>query len=256
MSNKWEGLFGFAKKHGTVIGIIAAGTGLVVTSIITAQRTPKYLELQKEARKDLELEEDEKVPIKETAIDIFKAYWPAIVSGALSITCMALSFKEETKKNMALTAAANLAEQSLMTYQNKVVETIGESKEKKIRDSIAKDQINNNPLEDESKAITTGNGDTLCYEPLTGRYFYQNIDTIRKVPAMMNDETYSAGEVTVNETFSYIGLDPVDYIVGDDLKWYAEDGPVELVLTSALDKYDRPVLVINFDRPPKYKLDY
>ena len=214
MSNKWEGLFGFAKKHGTVIGIIAAGTGLVVTSIITAQRTPKYLELQKEARKDLELEEDEKVPIKETAIDIFKAYWPAIVSGALSITCMALSFKEETKKNMALTAAANLAEQSLMTYQNKVVETIGESKEKKIRDSIA------------------------------------------KVPAMMNDETYSAGEVTVSETFSYMGLDPVDYIVGDDLKWYAEDGPVELVLTSALDKYDRPVLVINFDRPPKYKLDY
>ena len=55
MSNKWEGLFGFAKKHGTVIGIIAAGTGLVVTSIITAQRTPKYLELQKEARKVLEL---------------------------------------------------------------------------------------------------------------------------------------------------------------------------------------------------------
>ena len=51
------------------------------------------------------------------------------------------------KRNAALAAAYTLTKSTLHDYSSKVVETIGEKKERSIRDSINKEKLDKNPVD-------------------------------------------------------------------------------------------------------------
>ena len=107
-------------------------------------------------------------------MDIVKLTWkvfiPPILMGATSIACIIGANSINTSRNAALAALYSLSETAFREYKNKVIEEIGRNKELKIRDDITKDQINNNPMRDRT-VIITGNGDVLCYDKLSDRYF-------------------------------------------------------------------------------------
>jgi len=116
---------------------------------------------------------------KEKAKMVWKLYIPTFTSGAVTIACIIAANKIGARKTAAITAAYSLTERAFVEYKDKVVETLGEKKEKGVRDAIVQDRINEKP-----PSVVLGTGPVLCCELFTMRYFYSDIETLRKA---MND---------------------------------------------------------------------
>lgn len=246
-----------ASKHSPAILTGLGVAGMITTVIFAVKATPKAVKmLEKEKKKKGE----DLTPV-ETVKATWKCYIPAAVSGVVSIACVIGANSVNARRNAALAAAYSMSESALKTYKDKVRETIGEKKEKEIRDEIAKDQVRNDPPTNKEVYIT-GLGETLCFDPITGRYFMCSIEKLKRVERELNEmvKSSSDGMVRLNDYYFKIGLKTID--MGDFLVWTESQleagdylvnrGPVELDLSSCLTEDDRPCLVVGFWEPPTY----
>ena len=164
----------------TGIGI----AGMVATTVLAVKATPKALELIKNEQELAESYNEELTQMDKVKV-CWKCYIPAAVTGVMSITCLIGASSVNTKRNAALTAAYTLSDSAVREYREKVVETIGEKKEKTIKDKISEDTIKQNPIT-KSEVYITDKGDSLCFEPMSGRYFKSDIDKIKRTKNNLN----------------------------------------------------------------------
>ena len=153
----------------TGIGI----AGMATTVVLAVRVTPKALKLIEDRKKELyPLDDNGEVVMPKTEVikAAWKSYIPAAVTGVMSITCLIGASSVNARRNAALYSAYKLSETALTEYKDKVVETIGEKKEKAVRDAVAKDKIEKNPVT-KKEVIITEKGNTLCYDTISGRYF-------------------------------------------------------------------------------------
>lgn len=225
----------------TGIGI----AGMVATTVLAVHATPKALALLEEKKL-----ERERISAVDTVKTTWKCYIPAAVTGVTSIACLIGANSVNARRSAALATAYSLSQTALAEYKDKVVETIGEKKEQVIRESIAKDKLENDPVRS-NEVIITDKGTTLCYDGIFGRYFKSDIDTIKRAVNAINRKMVS-GEmyVSLNEFYDEIGLGPIP--IGDDLGWNLDDGTIEVDFTSHLAEDGTPCLVILYNVNPKY----
>jgi len=227
----------------TGIGI----AGMITTTIMAVRATPKAIKLIEERKEENDV--DKLTPI-ELIKTTWKCYIPAAITGGLSIVCLIGASSVNARRNAALATAYTLSESALKEYQEKVIETIGEKKEQTVRDAIAKDKIDRNPVSSK-EIIITEKGNTLCYDSISGRYFKSDIDKLKKVENELNrrmrDETY----ISLNEFYYEIGLNPIS--IGDDIGWNIDRGYIELNFSSQLTDDGNPCLVIDYQVAPRYE---
>ena len=230
--------------------------GMITTTVLAVKATPKALRIIENYREENEFAEDETVRPVDAVKLTWKCYVPAAVTCVASAACLIGASSVNARRNAALATAYKLSETALTEYKEKVVETIGERKEQDIRDAIAKDKIEANPVT-QREIIVTGNGATLCYDPLSDRYFEGDIEKIRKAVNDLNLRMFDEMYISLNEFYSEIGLKPIG--VGEDLGWNVNNGDkIELYFSAQLSDEqascgeNRPCLVIEFNRPPKY----
>jgi hypothetical protein len=241
-------------RHSPEILLTMGITGMITTTVIAVKATPKALSLMEEKKRELEVE---KLTPVETVKTTWKCYVPAAISGGVSIACLIGSNSVNARRNAALATAYKLSETAFSEYRDKVVETIGEKKERVVRDKVSEEQVKNNPVS-KTEVIVTGKGHTLCYEPLSGRYFYSDIDKIRRAANELNrriiTDPFDDG-VTVNDFYEEIGLPPT--ATGDGLGWTVSIGLIDIYPSAQMAEDDsehegEPCLVLNYVNPPKY----
>lgn len=238
----------------TGIGI----AGMLTTTAMAVRATPKALQIYEEEvhRRNLDAVRGEPVIIKRTDVIkwTWKCYIPSCVVGGLSTVCLIGASSVNSKRNTVLATAYTLSESVLKDYQEKVIETIGEKKEQGIRDAIAKDRIDNNPVDNQT-VIITNKGETLCYDMISGRYFKTDIDRIKKAEIELSRIMLDNRYVALNDFYYEIGLAGIG--IGDDLGWNIDDSRIDLYFTSQLTPDGEPCLVINYRVQPRegyYKL--
>lgn len=254
------------KKHSpeilTGIGVV----GMMTTVALAVKATPKAAQLIEEERyrqnKELlkEAEENGVEEVKQidrlSAIDTIKASWkcyiPAAATGAMSIFCIVGASSVSARRNAALAAAYSISESALKEYRDKVVETIGEKKEKNIREAITKDQLEKNPVENH-EVILTNKGDTLCYDVLSGRYFRSDMDKLNRSVNEINRLIINDGYVSLNDFYEEIGLEPTK--LGYELGWRLDTGTIELEFDAHLATDGTPCLVVDYSSMPQYEYD-
>ena len=231
----------------TGIGI----AGMVATTVLAVKATPKAIELIKNEKELAESYNEELTPMDKVKV-CWKCYIPAAVTGVMSITCLIGASSVNTKRNAALTAAYTLSDSALREYREKVVETIGEKKEKTIKDKISEDTIKQNPVT-KSEVYITDKGDSLCFEPMSGRYFKSDIDKIKRAKNNLNEkilvDAFNAG-VSLNDFYEEIGLPKTS--MGENLGWNLDTGIIDIYLSAQITDEGTPCLVINYTNPPKY----
>lgn len=227
----------------TGIGI----AGMIMTTIAAVKATPKALDLIE--RKKEELKVDKLSPI-ETIKTAWKPYVPAIITGLTSTGCLIGATSLNVRRTAALATAYKLSETALSEYRDKVVESIGERKEKTIRDQIAEDRIRKNPVT-KSEVVVTDKGRTLCFDPISGRYFYSTIETIRRAELNVKEEILKSisGYASLNDFYDELELDHIS--VGDDLGWNV-DNPISLDFSSQLNDNGEPSVVLDYIVTPRY----
>ena len=202
----------------------------------------------KDKKEELDYEEDEKLPVIEIVKATWKCYIPAAVTGVTSVACLIGASSVNLRRNAALTAAYNLSTTALAEYKEKVVETIGEKKERTIRDKVAEERINKNPV-NQSAIVVTGKGNTRCFDTITKRRFTSDIEAMNRIvnelnKRMINGEDY----ISLNEFYYEIGLDSC--LIGDELGWNVRDHLIELDFSAQLDTDGVPCIVVDYLYPP------
>lgn len=247
----------FASEHRTSLMIGGGIAGMVIAGVTAVRVTPKasmLLEERRCSKHDAYLENTETNPqltIKDYIQVTWKYYLPPIALATVSAGAIIFAHKVDRKENAALAAAYAISESRLKEYSEKVLETVGEKKEKEVRNAIDKDRVNNNQPVD-GEIISTGQGDTLCMDAWNGRYFYSDIEVLRRAAvdlsrAVLNDET-----VTLNDFYDRIDLPQTKN--GDFFAWEIGNHHemIELSFSSQLDFKKRPVLVMDFKFAPTY----
>lgn len=234
-------------KHSPEILTGIGVAGMVTTTVLAVRATPKALTLLENARR--ERDDSHLSAIEKTKVCL-KCYIPAAVTGVASIACIIGASSINVRRNAALATAYTLSETALREYREKVVETIGEKKEQTVRDKAAKEQIEKNPVS-KSDVIFTGHGKSLCFDPYSGRYFDNDIESIRKAANTLNDQMLHSitGYASLNDFYDEIGLPRTD--IGDDIGWNTSN-LIKLDISSHVADDGRPAIVIGHYNRAQY----
>lgn len=244
---------GSLSKHSPAILTGIGIAGMLTTTVLAVKATPKALRLVEEKKKELNTETLAPVDaVKAT----WKCYVPAAATCAASIACLIGANSVNAKRYGALATAYKLSEKAFTEYRGKVVETIGEKKERTVRDKVSEQQVKDNPISTK-EVIITSKGSTLFFEPLSHRYFYSTLDKIKRAENNLNKQiicdAFDAG-VTVNDFYEEIGIPGTD--TGDSLGWKI-DGLIDIYPSAQMaeegsEHEGEPCIVLNYTNPPKY----
>ena len=230
------------KSPEILIGLGLAG--MLTSTVLAVKATPKALAILEEEDREL------------SKIDKFKLTWkcyaPAAIGYCTSAACILGAHSVNAKRNAVLAGAYKISENALLEYRDKVVETLGEEKEKEIRDSIAEDRVQQGPKQ-ANGVLVAGKGDTLCYDMYSGRYFNSDMDSINRVLNDINYKLMQDNIMSVNDFYDAIGLNPIS--TGYDVGWNVDEGLIRLYFSSTLTEDGQPCLAMHFDNLPRYDFD-
>lgn len=218
----------------TVLGV----SGVLTTSYLVAKASFK-------TRDDLE-DYPFDMPVKDQAKVMWKNYIPAAISGGLTIACVVGASKVGGGRTAAAVAAYSITEKAFSEYKEKVVEELGKGKEEKIRDELAQEKIINTPTKE--IIITGTQGNVLCCELLTRRYFRSDMETLRRAQNDINALVIGGTFATLTDLYDILGLAPTSN--SGELGWDS-DRLMELMFTTTLSDSGEPCLAFsyNYTRP-------
>lgn len=218
-------------------------TGVLSTTVIAVRATPKALRDIQEAQSehDRVLTKLEKVKLT------WQYYIPASVVGIATIAAIVGVNSIHTKRQAVLAGLYTLSERAYSEYRDKVVETIGEKKDKALRDEIADERIQNNPA-NTTEIIFTGTGNHLCYDSLSGNYFESSIEVVRSAQNTINAQCINDMYASQNDFYRLIGLPINGY--GEEVGWRT-DNMMDISFSSVLEPTTgRPALSLDYRNHP------
>lgn len=218
--------------------------GLVATAYLSGKASYRAAELIREEedqslRPGVELEP---LAARDRVEMCWKLYIPAIVTGSLSVMAIIGANRIGSRRAAAVTAAYAISERAYDEYRSKVVEKMGETKERKLRDELAQDRITRHPLGDQ-QAIDTGGGKDLCYDTWNGRYFWSSMETIKQAQNRINYKVNHHNYASLSDFYDFLGLDRTK--TSDELGWGLSE-QMELNFSTTVSDRGQPVLVMDF----------
>lgn len=238
----------FIGKHSPEILTGVGVAGMIGSTVLAVGATPKALKL---------IEKEQENWVGElTALDKVKIAWkpyvPAVLLCTASATCIIGASAVSAKRNAALATAYAISERTLVRYRDKVIDTIGEKKEKEVREKIAQDEVSNKNVSN-TQVIVTSKGNTLCMDAISGRYFRSDLDKIRKIINELNRRMVHENYISLEEFYYELGLEPTKN--SSRLGWNLDDGLIELDFHTCLAENDEACVVVDYTVAPRYEYD-
>ena len=243
-----------ASKNSPTI-LMTLGAASVVTAIgFAIKATPKAYLMQEEIKLDImaieQAGDNDGDPLIKTKFETIwyqakkyaPLYWPTVVTGVAGIGFFLGANHIRVKRHEMLVAAYSLSEKALLNYQKKSIERHGFKSHLETVDEISRDKVNEVPF-DQSTAIVTSAGETRCFDPFGGRYFFSDISIIRKaeneIIKRLGDEMFC----TLNDFYEEVGLPGTR--LGDSVGWDSNDIYPDFSYSSILDEFGNPCLVMD-----------
>lgn len=190
----------FTRDNSTSLLAATAVTGIITTGYFAAKAGYESAGIIAEAERTTPYP----LSTKEKFLLVWKRYIPATSSGAVGIAAIIGSASINARRTAALTAAYSITEKAFSEYKEKVIETIGDNKERKIRDEIASEKVQQNPPN--ATNVIVGSGDVLCLELHTGRYFQSDMETLRRAQNDINSKLISQNEATLSDLYYILSI--------------------------------------------------
>ena len=221
-------------------GVGVAGT--ITTAVLAGRASYKAAYIIADSG---EVEQTTQEQLKENVRLVWKLYIPAVSVGVLTITSIVFANQIGTRRAMAVATAYSLSERAFEDYRKKVVEVMGENKERSVRDQVAQDQVNENP--NRGMVVVADDTNVLCYEQYTGRYFSSSMEKLRKAENDLNHKILHEDSASLSDFYCLVGLPRTE--ISDDLGWNANK-LLELQFSAVLSEDQAPCLSIYFDVAP------
>jgi hypothetical protein len=227
----------FTTDHSPAILTAIAVTGTLTTAVLVGKASIKAADILRDESQALE-------PKDKVAL-VWKFYVPAAGVACATIACIILSNRIGTRRAAGLAAVYAISEKAFDEYKSKVVERLGEKEEQSIRDEIAQDRVTR--TSNLSEMVVIGSGSVLCYDAFTGRYFLNDMESIRKAQNDLNGKVLNDYYASLTDFYNLIGLPPTSY--SDEVGWNS-DSQLELQFSTTLSEDGRPCLSVDFKVTP------
>lgn len=229
-----------AKSPVILTGLAVAG---VASTVILAVRATTIAVPRLAEAEDAE---GRKATTKEKIQLLWPLYLPPVVTGISTVACIIGAQSINSRRQAALIGAVTITESAFSEYREQVVEALGKGKEEKVRDAVVQQRINDNPPDG---IVVIGEGNVLCFDTYTGRYFESTMEKIRGAvndfnEGLLNGEMY----MSVNEFYHMIGLQ--DVVVGEQVG-FSPENLLKMDYSTALSPDGRPCLAITFHALPR-----
>lgn len=199
-----------------------AVTGVVATAITAAKAVPKAKTLVQKA----EEEKGEPLTRMEQVQTATPAYIPAIATGVGTVMCILGAAALNQKNQAALASAYAFLNHSYHAYKTKVRDICGEETHHRIMDEIAVEQCRDVPIYAPGvigSSTLDIDDDTetkrLFYDAYSQRYFESTLYRVLKAEYHLNRNFALGADVTVNDFYAFLGLEPIEN--GDVIGWYS-----------------------------------
>lgn len=225
--------------------LMVVGTGAFAATVVMAvEASPKAAERYEEARYEAIAIQGKPRKIAHVVAKTAPAYIPTALMGATALTCFFGAHRIQVRRQLALASAYSMLSQTLNTYQDKVIEEFGEEKHLSLLDKVLGSE---EPLPDvgDDPSMYEGEGDTLCYDRVTGRYFKSTPEKIREAEGKVAKRMVDEMCVPLNALYEELGLEDNSFI-GDAIGWDVQDARIDIVFRSTLDESNRPCLVLMY----------
>ena len=216
-----------------------AGTAGFIGTVGTAIRIAPSAKYEMEGRERSENKIDDAWLAVKTGAPL---YGPVIGLGVISLGCFYASNHIVTKQNAMLAAAASISERALVEYQEQVVKKLGEAAHGDILEAVA---ANTDEEVFNVSNFIEGDGDTLCYDKVTGRYFTSSPDKIRQAENTVMKRCVDDFTVKLNDFYYELGLDDVS-LIGEAVGWDISKVKPDIRFSAMLENNKTPCLVLNY----------
>jgi hypothetical protein len=182
---------------------------------------------------------------------VWRLYIPTVTVGTATVVCIIGANRIGARRAAGLAAAVTLGEKALERYKDKVVETVGERKEQKIRDEIIQDRVNES-YSDDMEIYGAPEGE-LCVEEWSLHYFRS---TTEKINAAVNEFNWAmthGGEEYGSVADFYSLLDIPTGAHAEQVGWYIQQGllAVNIGATTVQTAHGlKPCLTMEFKKEP------
>ena len=254
----------FAKENATILLTAGGVVGTVATAVLAGRagfKTSEILASEKARRaaevntiegitdpKELISPEDMTLTKTEKLMLVGPQFVPPVLIGGLTIGSIIMSHRMSSAKIAGLAAAYGLAERNLSEYKEKVSEKLTGPKKTAIDDEIAQDRVNRTSG---SEVVIVGDGEVLCFDEPTGRYFRSTMENIKSAVNATNGEILNHDYAQATLFYEEIGLPATTWT--DEVGWN-RDQLLELKYSTVLAENNKPCIAIDFAVLPK--LDY
>lgn len=232
----------FASDNASTLLTAGGVVGTVATAVLAGRASVKAHEIIKEKEN-----EGQVLRKLEKAALVAPTFIPPVLTGGLTIAAIIWSNRISASKAAALAAAYGVSRDRLEEYQAKMTEKLTGHKKQAIDDEIAQDHVRKNPS---NEVIILADGDVLCYDMLSGRYFRSTVEQIRKAVHVTNNQIENNQYSSLTEFYENIGLPSTS--LSDSLGWsnFTQDMPLEVKLSTTLTADDKPCLAVDFNIMP------
>lgn len=233
--------------------------GTVTTAVLTARATFKASSTIRNREAETILRHGEesspgevvdvhKIDYELSTLDKVRLVWPLYipptVTGITTIMAIIYAHKVDAKKIAALVAATSISEKALIEYKDKVTERLTKAQATKIQDEIAQGKVDGNPP---PSNIVILEGNVLCMDVLTGRYFESTREKIERAVNKTNHDILNHMGASVADFHDELGLDSTPYT---QMVGWNSDNLIDVHIGTATDPHGRPCLTIGFNHPP------
>jgi hypothetical protein len=218
------------QKHSPVILFGAGVVGVVGTVALACKATLKVDDVLTDHQKTMQdintvvhedYSEQDKIQDKtvlmtKTIMTIGRLYAPAIVVGVISIGCLTGSHIVLTKRNAGLTAAYAALEKGFREYRRRVVDDLGEDKDREFRygfeEKTVVDETDEGPVKTVIKKANPS-GHSIYAKLFDDRtkswspWPEYNVVFLRSQQNFLNDKLRAKGHVFLNEVYDALGLE-------------------------------------------------
>lgn len=236
-----------SKNSPTLLTVV--GVGFLIGSVFKACKdTERYLDAR--ASNELQSAAQGQEPTKTEELKIVaKCYWQTAVLTGLSVLCFVTSTKISLKRNAALVTMYGISEAQRLEYMAKTKELAGEKKEAEIRNKLAEDRVNRDPVDTEVLKMIPA-GECLCYDSEFGRYFFSTSEKILAAENRLNERLFTEMYISLNDMFEALGMSSIGF--GEEFGWNVNDGMIKLHRDYADNNSGVTCIVISYDVQPKH----
>lgn len=230
---------------GTVATAVLAGrAGMKANEILRQEEYDRLSSIPADQQGDIE-REAAKLSKQEKLFLAGPQFIPPVMTGGVTIAAIIFSHRMSAQKAAALAAAYGLTQKQFEEYREKAAEKLGINKAQKVDDELAQDRVNRAPG---ANQIVIVEGEVLCFDQPTGRYFRSTMDNINKAVNSINAAILHHDHASASQFYEELGLPATTWT--DEVGWNT-DQLLELRISTALSEDEKPCIAIDFATLPK-----